>query len=191
MLFGASYIAGKFILLGLLSLGALAAMIVYLPIALIREAARSENEELPKWMGTVRGRRNRLRIIFGFLGLLAIVGTITVWQMEAQAIDIKLGGIYSYESGDGGYRFVKVLAVREGWMHVREYKNRYKERPATIDRKELQADEHVSLSYAKFYTWDPQLLLEEKVAEEELEDYHLENAEEKRNRERFPFLPKR
>lgn len=175
MLFGAHPLEGKIIVLGILALGALAALIIYLPIALIREAARSQNEELPEWMGSVRGRRNRLRIIFGLLGVLAIAGTAVVWQMETPTT-IKPGGIYSYKSGDGGFRVVKVLALDDGWVHAREYKNRYMERPAAIDPKELQPAEHVPISNAGFYGREPQLLLEEEVTEAELEGYRLQKG---------------
>src|SRR5262245_30576531 len=71
-------------------------------------------------------------------------------------IVIKAGGIYSCKSGDGDFSIVKVLVVEDGVVHARLHKNRFKERPATIDPKELQvAIGHVPLAEAGFRNWEP------------------------------------
>jgi hypothetical protein len=51
---------------------ALVALVIYLPGAIIREVTQAENTPLPPWMGTVRARRARLRVILALLGGLAI-----------------------------------------------------------------------------------------------------------------------
>ena len=87
---------------------------------------------------------------------------------------IKPGGIYSCKSGDGDFSIVKVLVVEDGGVHARLHKNRYKERPTKIDPKDLQlAIGHVPLSEAGFWNWEPVLLLEQPVTEEELVGYRL------------------
>ncbi|OWK39665.1 hypothetical protein [Fimbriiglobus ruber] len=72
MVLAATLIEGKIIVFGLLAFFGLIALIVYLPVALVREVARRDDEELPDWMGTVRGRRMRLRVVFTILGGLAV-----------------------------------------------------------------------------------------------------------------------
>ncbi len=60
----------KIALVGLLCFVALVAMVVYLPIAIIREVTQSEDEVLPEWMGSVRARRARLRFAILILGTM-------------------------------------------------------------------------------------------------------------------------
>jgi hypothetical protein len=87
---------------------------------------------------------------------------------------IKPGGIYSCKSGDGEFCIVKVLVVEDGAVHARLHKNQFKERPATIDPKELQvAIGHVPLAEAGFQNWEPVLLLEQPVTDDELVGYRL------------------
>ena len=87
---------------------------------------------------------------------------------------IKPGGIYSCKSGDGDFSIVKVLVVEDGAVHARLHKNRFKERPATIDPEQLQvAIGHVPLSETGFRNWEPMLLLEQPVAEAELDGYRI------------------
>src|SRR5438128_1683090 len=75
---------------------------------------------------------------------------------------LKPGGIYSCKSGNGHFSVVKVLVVENGAVHVRLHKNRFKERPVTIDLKELEvAVGHVPLSETGFRNWEPVLLLEQ------------------------------
>jgi hypothetical protein len=87
---------------------------------------------------------------------------------------IQPGGIYSCKSGEGDFCAVKVLVVKDGAVHARLHKNRYKERPTTIDPKELQvAIGHVPLSEEGFSKWELMLLVVEEVADAELEGYRL------------------
>jgi hypothetical protein len=73
---------GKIIIGAILAFSALAAMIIYLPVAIVREVIQSEDEPLPEWMGTVRGRRARMRVMIGFVGCLAIAIAAAVWLTE-------------------------------------------------------------------------------------------------------------
>jgi len=72
----------KIVIMTLVAFAVLIAFVVYLPVALIREATRSEDEVLPEWMGTVKGRRTRLRIVFGILGSFAIAAAAAVAMTE-------------------------------------------------------------------------------------------------------------
>lgn len=87
---------------------------------------------------------------------------------------IKPGGIYSCKSGDGDFSIVKVLAVEDGGVHVRLHTNRYKERPTAVDPKQLKvAIGHVPLAEAGFRNWEPVLLMEQPVTEDELVGYRF------------------
>jgi hypothetical protein len=87
---------------------------------------------------------------------------------------IKAGGIYSCKSGDGDFSVVKVLVVENGAVHARLHKNRFKERPTAIDPKQLEVViGHVPLSEAGFRNWEPVLLMEQPVTDEELDGYRL------------------
>jgi hypothetical protein len=75
---------------------------------------------------------------------------------------IKPGGIYSVKSSYGDFIIIKVLEVQEGEVYTRLQKNRYKERPTTIDLKELEvAIDNGLLSEASFRNLEPVLLLEQ------------------------------
>jgi hypothetical protein len=65
-------VTGKIVVFGILAFVALVAIVIYLPIALIREVSRSEHEALPMWMGTVKGRRARLRVMIAILGVITL-----------------------------------------------------------------------------------------------------------------------
>ena len=63
----------KIAVIGILCFLGLVALVVYLPIALVHEVTRSEKEVLPEWMGSVRARRARLRVVLFFLGIVLMV----------------------------------------------------------------------------------------------------------------------
>ncbi len=87
---------------------------------------------------------------------------------------IKPGGVYSCKSGDGDFSIVKVLVFKDGAVHACLHENRFKERPTTMDPKELQvAIGHVPLAEDGFRNWEPVLLLEQPVTDDELEGYRI------------------
>ena len=63
---------GKISGVAILGILAVIALLIYAPIAIVQELRRSKNEELPEWMGSARGRKLRLAIIFGVLGLIGL-----------------------------------------------------------------------------------------------------------------------
>jgi hypothetical protein len=87
----------------------------------------------------------------------------------------KPGGVYSVVRGkEGGFTVVRVLVCEEGAVHARLYSNTYKERPVRVDPKTLKmAIGHVPLSEEGFRNWQPILLFEEPVRDEELEGYRM------------------
>ena len=78
MLFAARY-EGKMTLLAIVGLVVVVALLVYAPIAIVREIRRPVDEELPEWMGTARGRKLRFAITLAVLGVLGAV----VWVVMA------------------------------------------------------------------------------------------------------------
>jgi hypothetical protein len=74
MVFAARVSEAHIVLFAVAAFVALCVMIAYMPIAIIREVNRSPDEVLPEWMGTVQGRRTRLRVVLAVFGTLAIGG---------------------------------------------------------------------------------------------------------------------
>jgi hypothetical protein len=81
---------------------------------------------------------------------------------------IKVGGIYSYQGGDGSFGILKVLSNQDGMVDTVLYKNRFEKVPETIDPKTLEvAIKHEILSEAGFGEWQAKLLTEQPVTEAE------------------------
>lgn len=99
--------------------------------------------------------------------------------------ELQVGGLYSVNSGDGKYGVVKVLALDPSAVHLRLYKNKFNTRPEAVDSSTLSLgsmnddDEegfgigHFPLSRRDFTKWQPVLLSQETVSEEELEGYNM------------------
>ena len=101
---------------------------------------------------------------------------------EIDKIVYGLGGIYSINSGSGDIGVTKVLVLDGETVHIRLYKNRFKQRPATVDPKELSLGSihdgeggfgigHLPIRTAEFRSWQPQLIVEAEITEDELEGY--------------------
>ncbi|HEY6160283.1 MAG TPA: hypothetical protein VI112_03645 [Bacteroidia bacterium] len=95
----------------------------------------------------------------------------------------KAGDIYSVDTGEEKFRVVKVLVVEPPYIHVRMYQDRFDKRPGKIDTKELtigdQASEggpgvgSIPLPLDNFKEWEPELITNEKVTDEELQGYKV------------------
>ncbi|WP_020475569.1 hypothetical protein [Zavarzinella formosa] len=70
MLF-ASRQEGRISNVAILVLLGIIALLLYAPVAIIREVRRPPDEELPEWMGSARGRKIRMAFALLFVGLLA------------------------------------------------------------------------------------------------------------------------
>jgi len=55
-----------------IAVAGLVVLVVYLPVAVVREVTRPGDAPLPPWMGTVQARRARLQVVVAVLGGLAI-----------------------------------------------------------------------------------------------------------------------
>jgi|ERR1051326_6874874 hypothetical protein len=95
----------------------------------------------------------------------------------------KAGDIYSVDTGEEKFRVVKVLVVEPPYIHVRMYQNRFDKRPSKIDTKELTIGDQnseggpgvgsIPLPLDNFKEWEPELITNEKVTEEELQGYKV------------------
>jgi hypothetical protein len=109
----------------------------------------------------------------------------------------RTGGVYSVAVDARGYAIARVLATGRQSVHVRVYSNRYRDRPATIDRSELflapipdlsdaalnatQPDKrpdpgafaigHLPLRRSSFAAWRPQLIRFEPLEATDLVEY--------------------
>ena len=117
-------------------------------------------------------------MVFTLLFSVFLFVTVGCEQKSAPQPDskmvIKPGGIYSCNNGGGNFGIVKVLVVEDGSVHVMMYGNQFKERPKTIDPKELQVFiGHAPMSEAGFRKSEPFPLMVQSVTEAELEGYRL------------------
>ena len=82
------------------------------------------------------------------------------------------GGVYACDGGNDDFSVVKVLAVQDGAVHARLYKERFATRPQAVDPAMLTiAIGHVPLALEGFAGWHPILLAREPVVDAELEGY--------------------
>jgi len=96
---------------------------------------------------------------------------------------VKEGALYTVDDGDGFYRVVKILATDDRGVHVRMYKNRWKERPTSVDTSSLSLGQlndpdglgmgHLPFSKKSFVVSRPVFLQDGQVAEDELEGYRM------------------
>ena len=120
----------------------------------------------------------KIRLLIGILGTL-ILGCST------QAYNP--GDIYSVADGDGRFGVVKVLAIDPGVIHLRIYRNKFDNRPETLDTKQLSlgrlGDEggfgigHLPIDVNGFTDWSPEFMVNDGVTPEELEGYYIWKAE--------------
>jgi hypothetical protein len=97
--------------------------------------------------------------------------------------ELKVGGLYSVDDGEGHYRVAKILALDDSAVHICLYKNKYGSRPATVDASSLSLGTihdkdgfgmgHLPLSKAAFANWQPAFLSQSSVTDEELEGYEM------------------
>ncbi len=120
--------------------------------------------------------------------LIAVVIVVVLVLVVASCcrkkeIAIAAGGVYSVNRGEGEFGVTKVLVLADGVAHIRIYKNKFAERPTEIDLAELTlggVDDpdgfgigHLPIQEAEFRSWEPQLLAQTAVMEEELEGFNM------------------
>lgn len=117
----------------------------------------------------------KIRLVIATMGLLSVFGCSTT--------SYKPGDIYSIDDGKGKIGIVKVLVVEAGVIHLRIYRNKFDSRPKSIDTKELSLGRlgeeggfgigHIPLDIEGFKDWKPELLINERVADNELDGYNI------------------
>lgn len=95
------------------------------------------------------------------------------------ASDLQVGGLYSVVSSDDDFGVVKILILEEDTIRIRLYKNRFQDRPQTLDLKTLALGpmhegkgrftmSHLPVRRSEFLAWKPQLVMQTEVTEDEL-----------------------
>jgi hypothetical protein len=112
--------------------------------------------------------------------MLSIFALLLGCSQQAQP---RPGALCTVDDGKGSYRIAKVLVVDEVGVHVRLYKNRWKERPEKVDAstlslggvddKEGMGMGHVPLTKRAFAAMKPVVIGQEEVRKEELDGYHM------------------
>ncbi len=98
--------------------------------------------------------------------------------------ELKVGGLYSIDNGDGRFGIAKILALDEMAVHVRLYKNKFSSRPQTVESDTLSLGGgissgedfgigHLPLSQEGFANWQPVFISQFPVTEEELVGYNM------------------
>lgn len=95
----------------------------------------------------------------------------------------KAGDVYSVDTGEEKFSIVKVLAVEPAVIHIRVYKEKFTTRPKEVDTKKLSLGSpndpdgfgvgHIPLELNAFKEWEPELIKNEPVTDEELEGYRM------------------
>ena len=96
------------------------------------------------------------------------------------ASDLQVGGLYSIVSSDDDFGVVKIIILEEDTIRIRLYKNRFQDRPQTLDLKTLalgpmhERKGRLTMSHllpvrrSEFLTWKPRLMMQTEVTEDEL-----------------------
>ncbi|MHC4434552.1 MAG: hypothetical protein ACYTBS_22165 [Planctomycetota bacterium] len=116
-------------------------------------------------------------------GIFFIVIALTCVACEPPDPDIRTGALYTVDDGEGWYRVAKTLVVDNEAVHIRLYKDRWKDRPTSVDVDTLSLGTvndsdgfgmgHLPLSRNAFAAWNPEFLADSTVVEEELEGYRV------------------
>ena len=98
--------------------------------------------------------------------------------------ELKAGGLYSVDDGDGFYRVVKILVLDEDAAHIAIYANKFSARPRSVDPASLtfggvgeERDDvgimHLPLAREAFARDRPVFISQAPVTEDELEGYRM------------------
>jgi hypothetical protein len=114
---------------------------------------------------------------------LAMISVLSFLFGCAQQQSPRPGSLCSVDDGEGSYRVAKILMVDEQGVHIRLYKNKWKERPKTIDASALTLGSikdgnefgmgHLPLTKKAFAAWKPVVISEQEVKKDELDGYEL------------------
>ena len=112
---------------------------------------------------------------------LAVAGLLSCFLACGRKPSAVVGGLYAVSDGGGAHRVVKVVAVDNAGVHVRLFKNAWKERPAKVDPASLtlgsilDADgfglAHLAVAERDFEASKPSFLSRETLNPDELAAY--------------------
>jgi hypothetical protein len=115
--------------------------------------------------------------------LLAMIGLLSFLFGCSGQPEISAGVLCTVDDGEGFYRVAKVLAIDDAGVHIRLYKNKWKERPKEVDRSTLSLGSihdkdgfgmgHLPLTKRAFSAWKPVFLSKEEVRKEEMHGYEM------------------
>lgn len=88
--------------------------------------------------------------------------------------EFKVGGLYISKNEDGTYSVYKVLALDDFAVHVRSYKEKFKEKPKQLKSANLHVSiGHTPIDIKGLLLKNPELIAVEEVKETELEGYKM------------------
>jgi hypothetical protein len=121
---------------------------------------------------------NKIVLFSLFIFLIVI---LYGWNNKPKAL--KAGAICSVDDGDGKFGIVKILVIDNDIAHLRIYKNKYQQRPVSIDSATLSLGSiydqdgfgvgDTPLDRKAFEDRNPEVIAYEDVTAEELEGYQL------------------
>ncbi len=114
---------------------------------------------------------------------LFILVIVIIYSCNNQEKKLKAGAICTVDDGDGKFGVVKILVIDNEIAHIRIYKNKYNQRPVSINLKTLSMGSiydkdgfgigHTPLDRKGFEDWKPFVITYEEVKVEELEGYEI------------------
>ena len=114
---------------------------------------------------------------------LIAMGLLAILVGCSQHPALKEGALYTVDDGEGFYRAAKILALDDQGVHVRLYKNKWKERPSVVDVSALSLGSihdddgvglgHLPLLKKAFMAWRPIFVQEGTVTKDELDGYEM------------------
>jgi hypothetical protein len=88
--------------------------------------------------------------------------------------ELKTGGLYVSKNENGMYSVSKILAIDDFAVHLRLYKDEFKEKPTQLNSTSLSVMiGHAPLDKDGFLKEKPELVTVEKVNDAELEGYKI------------------
>jgi len=118
-----------------------------------------------------------------FILILAALMMLAFACNRRDSKEWRAGGLYSIANGDGGFGVVKILVLEPDAVHVRIYKQKFANRPTSVDPRSLTLGGindssgmgigHLPLSRTTFASWQPRFLSQQVVADEELDGYKM------------------